>query len=221
MESAVQELLNSPKLALHVRVLKTILAHEHEARERFYLEWEGRNAEFINGRVVVPEPVPMRHTRTSGRLLALTSAYVQARSRGYVGHGKLSVALTRNAYEPDVCFFNAQKAASFAPDQIKFPAPDLAVEVLSPGTEKNDRGVKFEDYAAHGVTEYWIIDPEAQMVEQYVLEGERYALRMKLSSGELASVAARGFAVPVRALFDDEENLRVLRRLLSALPSDD
>ena len=40
-----------------------------------------------------------------------------------------------------------------------FPAPDFAVEVLSPSTQKNNRGIKFDDYALHNVSEYWIIDP--------------------------------------------------------------
>ena len=222
MEPPVQALLNSPKLALHVRALEDVLAREHEARERFYDEIDAnQKAEFINGEVVVHSPAKKRHTDAIALLLRLLHPYVQVNRLGYVGQEKVLITLTRNDHEPDVCFFNSEKAACFTPDQMKFPAPDLAVEVLSPSTEKNDRGVKFEDYAAHGVAEYWIIDPEAETVEQYVLDNERYALRMKSGSGELASVAARGFEVPVRALFDEAENLRVLRRLLSTLPSDD
>lgn len=39
------------------------------------------------------------------------------------------------------------------------PAPDFTVEVLSKSTASKDKGVKLEDYAAHGVRGYWIIDP--------------------------------------------------------------
>ena len=217
MESAVQELLNSPKLALHVRRLGDVLAREHEARERFYNEIdEDQKAEFINGAVIVHSPAKKRHADAIALLLRLLHPYVQINRLGFVGQEKILVTLTRNDYEPDVCFFSAEKAASFTPDQMKFPVPDLAVEVLSPSTAERDRGVKFEDYAAHGVMEYWILDPEAETVEQYVLDGERYALRMKSGSGELASVAVEGFAVPVRALFDEDENLRVLRQLLQS-----
>ena len=217
MEPAVQELLNSPKLALHVRKLGDVLAREHKARERFYDEIdEDQKAEFVNGKVIVHSPVKLRHNLITKRVLRLLDLYVETQNLGIVGYEKILVTLTRNDYEPDVCFFSAEKAASFTPDQMKFPAPDLAVEVLSLSTAEQDRGVKFEDYAAHGVTEYWIVDPEAETVEQYILDGERYALQMKSGSGELASVAVAGFEIPVRALFDDAENLRVLRQLLQS-----
>ena len=63
------------------------------------------------------------------------------------------VSLTRNDYEPDICFFGVAKAAQLTPDQMRFPVPDLVVEVLSETTQAVDRGVKFDDCAAHGVAE--------------------------------------------------------------------
>ena len=77
-----------------------------------------------------------------------------------------------------------------------------------------DRGIKFEDYAAHGVGEYWLLDPEAEVVEQYVLEGGRYALRLKSGSGEIESTMIDGFLIPVRALFDDAANLREVQQIV-------
>ena len=50
---------------------------------------------------------------------------------------------------------------------MRFPAPDLVVEVLSVSTVVIDCGVAFEDYAAHGVGGYWMIDPDTKTVEQY------------------------------------------------------
>lgn len=85
--------------------------------------------------------------------------------------------------------------------------------MLSPGTEKNDRGVKFRDYAAHGVREYWLVDPEAEVVEQYELAAEAYTLRLKSGSGNLASRVVPGFDVAIRAFFDEQANLAELRRL--------
>jgi Uma2 family endonuclease len=91
---------------------------------------------------------------------------------GHVGQEKVLITLTRNDYEPDIVYFGPQKAQSLTPDQVKFPAPDFAVEVLSTSMESNDRGIKFLDYAAHGVAEYWLVDPQAKIIEQYVLKGE-------------------------------------------------
>ncbi|MCC6446410.1 MAG: Uma2 family endonuclease [Armatimonadetes bacterium] len=39
------------------------------------------------------------------------------------------------------------------------------VEILSSGTEAQDRDIKYRDYAAHGVREYWILDPQQETLE--------------------------------------------------------
>ena len=177
-------------------------------------------------------PARARHVQATLRLAKLLDTYVTLHGLGFVGAEKAMVGLTRNDYEPDVCFFGAEKAAQIEPETVEFPAPDLVAEVLSPKTEHRDRGVKFEDYAAHDVAEYWIVDPAAEVVEQYVLgasgdepsgdepsgdgaRGPAYALRMKSATGTLASHAAEGSAVPVRALFDDAANLDALRTVLA------
>lgn len=101
------------------------------------------------------------------------------------------------------------------PDTMKFPVPDFAVEVLSESTEARDRGVKFQDYEAHGVREYWIINAEEEWVEQYVEKAGRFELHQKSGSGEITSTVIDGFSVPVRALFDAKESLRVMQNLIA------
>jgi Uma2 family endonuclease len=75
--------------------------------------------------------------------------------------------------------------------------------------------VKFEDFAAHGVGEYWIVDADAAVVEQYVLDDERFALRLKSDSGLLRSTVIAGFTVAIPAFFDADENLAALRELIA------
>jgi len=121
----------------------------------------------------------------------------------------------RNDYEPDIVFFGREKSASFGDGTLKFPVPDLVVEILSPSTEERDRGVKFEDYAANGVGEYWIVDADASVIEQYILKGESYELLQKTSSGRLKSHVISGFECEVAAFFDESENLAALRQLVT------
>ncbi len=97
---------------------------------------------------------------------------------------------------------------------MKFPPPDFVAEVLSPSTEKNDRFDKFMDYAAHGVGEYWIIDPAGKTIEKYVLESGVYELSLKVRAGMIHSDVVDGFKVPARAVFDEDENLAALRKIL-------
>jgi Uma2 family endonuclease len=218
MESVLEPLIRSPKLPAYIRQLENALAEEQRKRQRFYeTVKEGDKVEFINGEVVMSSPVRLSHNSASSALAMLIGIFVEARDLGHAGHEKLMVSLTRNDYEPDVCFWRKEKAAAFQPDQLRFPAPDFVAEVLSASTADVDRGVKFEDYAAHSVAEYWIVDPEAQTVEQYLLDDEAYKLAVKTDSASnatLTSAAIPGFAIPARAIFDSAERQRALRNLL-------
>jgi Uma2 family endonuclease len=212
----IEQLLRSPRLPMVAEQLGALVADEAARRQHFIdTVLESEKAEFINGEKVVHSPVKFRHNVTTKRLLVLLDTYVGVHGLGYVGYEKLMISLTRNDYEPDICFFNAETAATFQPDQMRFPAPDLAVEVLSASTQANDRGIKFDDYASHGVSEYWIIDPDVETVEQYHLAGERYDLAIKAQTGELRSIAVPDFVIPVRAIFDDAVNRVTLAQLLA------
>jgi Uma2 family endonuclease len=209
-------LINSPQLSLYVQELEELLAHERTARRQFHEEHaEQRKAEFINGRVVIQSPDTLRQNVASGHLFTMLSTYVDQNDLGWVGHEKLLVALERNDYEPDVAFWRAERAGEFAADQMKFPAPDFVAEVLSPSTAKNDRGVKFEDYAAHGVEEYWLVDPQAEAIEKFTLRAGRFVAAGVFRKGSIASTVVAGFEIPVAAVFQREANLRALRRLLA------
>ncbi len=175
---------------------------------------EQQKVEFINGEIVMQSPVKLQHEFVSSNLVTLLKVYVAQYDLGYVGHEKMLVCLTRNDYEPDVCYWNSRKSEQFTRDQMKFPAPDFIAEVLSPSTENNDRRIKFEDYAAHDVQEYWIIDPLDEIVEQYVLKEDRYELRQKTDSGILKSLAVPGFHIPAVAIFEKQEHLKVLQNII-------
>ncbi len=212
----IQHLTRSPKLPVYIRQLQSLLQTERKKRERFYEEMsEQHKVEFINGEIVMQSPAKLRHTITSKNLLMLLDAYVQRHGLGFVGHEKMLITLTRNDYEPDICYFGPEKAGIFAPDQMKFPAPDLIVEILSPSTEANDRGIKFVDYAAHGVAEYWIVDPDAEMIEQYTLKGDTYQLHVKTNTGAVDSISIEGLSIPVRAIFDETAKLAAVQDILN------
>ena len=55
-----------------------------------------------------------------------------------------------------------------------YGTPDLVVEVLSPGTEKRDRGIKKNLYEICGVKEYWLANPEIKSVEVYLLIDQNF-----------------------------------------------
>lgn len=116
------------------------------------------------------------------------------------------ITLTRNDYEPDIVFFRSEQAALFQQDQLFFPAPDFVVEILSAKTANKDRGIKKQDYAAHGIWEYWIIDPDRQRIEQYLLLNEQDTTYFEpytfTIDDDIRSMAIEGFKEPVRAIFE-------------------
>jgi Uma2 family endonuclease len=214
MVTLPSELLDAPELALYEQQIRARLEDEQRRREKFREELDPDvKAEFINGEVIVHSPATVRHNLVRKHLVVLLHTYVETHRLGAILDEKALIAMTRNDYEPDINFFGQAKAAQLSPDQIVLPAPDLIVEVLSESTERRDRGIKFRDYAAHGVAEYWLVDPVAEVVEQYENADGQYRLHLKLNSGTLASRVVKGFEVPVRALFDTQENLAALRRI--------
>lgn len=64
----------------------------------------------------------------------------QNRRRAFYEWLDEEVELTRNSYEPDVCYFGLAKATTIQPELLYYPAPDLVVEALPKSTKKRPRG---------------------------------------------------------------------------------
>ena len=108
---------------------------------------------------------------------------------------------SRNAFQPDLAFYRAGREEQLRDNHVE-GAPDLVVEVLSPRTADRDVGVKFAEYEQHGVTEYWVLDPETLAHRFYRREGE---LLVEYAEGaaKIASQVVPGFFV-MREWLDPE-----------------
>jgi Uma2 family endonuclease len=146
-------------------------------------------------------PVYGRHWKANTMICRELIPYVYDNGLGDVAVEKVMIRLTRNDYEPDICFWTKEKSQHFQQKQSAFPPPDFLVEILSDSTEERDRGIKFDDYALHQVQEYWIVDTEKKTVEQYILKGSHYELALKINQGVLRSVAIQGFEIQVESIF--------------------
>lgn len=214
-----EKLLQLPDIQQLIGELQTLLDSEHRRRLDFY-QWAEADVkvEFINGVVIENSPAADEHTEAVGHLHGLSMYHANFKGTGKVKSEKAMVSLTRNDYEPDVAFWRKEIADTFQKGQTHYPAPDWICEVLSKGTAGRDRGVKFRDYAAHGVKEYWLVDPRKRTVEQYILSeisGQGYELFKKVSIGDyIESVVMLGFKIPVAAIFDEEINRWTLKDLL-------
>lgn len=96
---------------------------------------------------------------------------------GYLYVAPLDVNLSdHSVVQPDVLYVSAARR-EILQERIE-GAPDLAVEILSPGTARRDRVQKLSLYAESDVREYWIVDPLERQIEFLVNEGGRYVVEM-------------------------------------------
>lgn len=215
--SLTLELLQRPTLALEVKEIAAFLAEEAKARDEFRDKIQPHEkGEFINGETIMHSPSRNIHSVTVGLIFhCIQFALQTGRIEGHVVFEKAMCAFTRNDYEPDVAWFGPEKAKLIGPDTTIYPVPDFIAEVLSPATRKRDRGVKFDDYAAHGVAEYWIVDADERTVEQYVLESSgEYKLAEKLAHSDIHPRSFPSLGIPLDALFDSAANFAFLKTLL-------
>lgn len=211
----IHQFLEMPSAPTVLEKMNHALDQEKQKRKKFYADIDDdMKAEFINGDIIIHSPVKKEHTDSVGNIYKLIHTFVLIHDLGYVGYEKVLTSFSRNDYEPDVVFFNKEKSKSFKKGMWKFPIPDLIVEVLSKSTEARDRGIKFQDYEAHGVIEYWIVDAENETVEQYLLKNKKYILHFKANIGELESKAIKGFKVDIKAFFNDKKCHEELKKLM-------
>jgi Uma2 family endonuclease len=175
MSQIIDNILEMPNaFSIHSELTQKLNV-EKEKRQKFYEEIdETIKAEFINGEIILHSPVMRRHNTALQNLILILSPYVKNNNLGEIGIEKIMISLTRNDYEPDICFFRKEISDKFTDEQTHFPTPNFIVEILSKSTEKNDRNIKFVDYQQHGVEEYWIVDPEKQFIEQYILKNGEF-----------------------------------------------
>ena len=169
-------------------------------------EWpeDGRRYELYDGEVsVVPAPAP-RHQRVSINIEALLLEYERATS-GLMLHSPLDIVFSDyDVVQPDVVFFRKDRRHLIDVMQpIRIP-PDLAVEVLSPGTAARDRGRKMQMLARFGVPEYWIADPIAHILEIYALAASSYQLAGPYGEHqEVVSPTLAGLSFNADRIFDE------------------
>jgi Uma2 family endonuclease len=136
--------------------------------------------ELLDGDIVlVPSPTTA-HQRISRNLEYLLMQFIRRHGLGELFYAPCDVVLgqgkEREVVEPDLLFITRHRRHIITDKEIQ-GAPDLVVEILSPGTEARDRGYKKVLYGRYGVREYWIIDPQTQSLEVYTLDEEGLVLQ--------------------------------------------
>lgn len=149
------------------------LARTWTREEVLALPDDGNRYELVDGELLVtPSPRPLHQTAVL-RLLVTLHRYVEEHRLGTVFHSPADLDLrSRQLMQPDI-FVVPRSHGTRIREWQEVGIPLLVIEVLSPRTACYDRVVKRRRFQRSGVPTYWIVDPDARIVEVWAPEADR------------------------------------------------
>ncbi len=166
---------------------------------------DGLRHELIDGEhLVSPAPTP-RHQQLSVRLVVAIANYLAEHPIGEVYAAPLDVVLSDvDVVEPDIVFISQGRLATIG-DAAVHGAPDLAIEIVSPSSRRTDEVAKPRLFDRTGVREYWVVDPDLEVVKVHRRDGTGgFGVVAELSReehGVLETPLLPGFTLPLTQLF--------------------
>ena len=140
---------------------------------------DGLRHEIIDGEHFVNPSLSIQHQHVSKRLQYQIYTKIELAGLGVMFNAPMDVQLSENdIVQPDLVVILNENVRKITPTKIKV-APNLVVEILSPSTSGNDQTIKKDLYERSGVTEYWVVDPFEQQVDQWILQDGKYVLAPK------------------------------------------
>ncbi len=165
---------------------------------------DGNRYELFEGEIFVSRAPSLSHQIILANILTLWRAYLETNP---IGQAIPTPGVIFSEYDsaiPDLVFISNEAMRALVFDERINGAPELLVEILSPGKEnaRRDRIVKRQIYGKYGVKEYWLVDPEARALEIYRLEKRSLKRMTALSDqNEVTSTLLPGFSCKVSQLF--------------------
>jgi Uma2 family endonuclease len=180
---------------------------KHSATKLTYEDYlgfpeDGFRHEIIEGEHYMSPPPLVRHQRILLRISYLIQSYLETHAIGEVLFAPVAVLLSEfNVFEPDLLYLSHERAHQLTEKNLQ-GAPDLVVEILSPSTKSRDKRLKREVYERTGVDEYWVVDPDLNLVDVYRRDGERFAEPVQYRRDQvLATAMPPEFAMSLERLF--------------------
>jgi Uma2 family endonuclease len=167
---------------------------------------DGNRYEVIEGELFVSRAPDYAHQTIITNLILLIGDYLKGKPIGTVTPGPGVIFSKHSGVIPDLVFLLKQTKRRILSGGKLIGAPELAIEIISPGVEnrRRDRVAKRNLYGRYGVQEYWIVDPKARTVEVYNLKQNSLTLTKKFSATDtLTSTVLPGFSCRAEEVFAD------------------
>lgn len=150
------------------------LTHLMTAEEILTLDLPGKSAELVRGQLVVREPPSTWHGVVAAKLLYLIAHHAYSRDLGIVCAQDTGFHIESNpdtVRAPDVAFVSRTRAAQIPPRGYAKLAPDLVVEVVSPGDRRGELLSKVGQWLDAGAQLVWVLDPARNSASVYRADG--------------------------------------------------
>lgn len=142
-----------------------------------FLAWcdEDTRAEWVDGDVIMVSPASRRHQDIVRFLVNLLSLHVESHDLGTILIAPFQMKLGEDmpGREPDLLYVASAHLDRLGNTYLDGPA-DMVVEIISEESIGRDRGEKFVEYEAAGVSEYWLIDPIREQAEFYRIGADNH-----------------------------------------------
>jgi len=132
-----------------------------------------KRVELVRGVLVVREPPGLRHGRIAMSLASRLADHVRRHALGQV-YAEAGFHLAHDpdtVRAPDVAFIAAARVPDPEPADFATLAPDLVVEVLSPGDRPGETLAKVGDWLEAGTRLVWVVDPARRLTRVYRGDG--------------------------------------------------
>lgn len=188
-------------------ILEPVVDYLSKKRDLTYWEYtllpdDGNRYEILEGELQMTPSPKTKHQVVSRNLLVEISLFLKKNKIGKVFGAPYDVILSQdNVVEPDIIFISNDNLDIITEDNVQ-GSPDLLVEILSPSSQDNDRHKKKVIYETYGVKEYWIVDPDLEVVDVYFLKDGKFYLNQHLEKqGELLSSVLKEFRMNIKMCF--------------------
>jgi Uma2 family endonuclease len=144
------------------------------AEDLLRLNIQGKRSELVRGQLIVREPPGFAHGVVAFRIGRLVGDFVDSFRLGLVVAAETGFTLARNpdtVRAPDVGFVRQDRVPDPLPRGYAEFAPDLAVEVLSPGDRPGEMLAKVSDWLRAGTLLVWVVDPIRRTARVYRADG--------------------------------------------------
>ena len=166
---------------------------------------DGKRHELVDGEHYVSPSPNTAHQRALGYLHLLIGSWLEAHPIGQIFLAPFDVVFSNfDIVEPDLLYCSNERAAEVLTPQHVRGVPELVVEIASPGTRARDETIKRRLYERSGVSEYWLVDPEIDVVRVYLRERERFGRAIELSreAGDVLTTSLLpGLEIPLSRVF--------------------